>query len=46
MGWFGQAPPQYDANQRQASITFWGDRRSSQGTAIGRFNSWIVKRQS
>jgi len=40
----GQATPAYDATQQPVSVTFWGDRRSSRGSAIGTFNPWIVKR--
>jgi hypothetical protein len=40
----GQATPTYDATQQPVSVTFWGDRRSSRGSAIGTFNPWIVKR--
>lgn len=41
----GQAAPAYDANQRTISLTFGGDRRSSTGSAIGRFSPWIVRRR-
>jgi hypothetical protein len=45
-GQAGQAAPQYDASQQPISLTFWGDRRSSANSALGTFNSWIVRRRA
>lgn len=43
-GQAGAAAPAYDASVSPISVTFWGSRRSSAGSAVGTFNPWIVKR--